>query len=235
MYLGKGRLGKTREKSMAGICHVGPAGRALAISSSSSRERSYNLKKEIKLTLPPSVTLFITILFSEHSIVTAFPINHFSYNMSCFVWTRSWETFCQLCWRNRLAPPPEIVFEVLFQELPMGLSGHPGQVGLDVIYHGQDLYRFKKKNIGYQVCRGLWGLCMLPHCPGSFPAQGPDLGGFILTSHLAHSCLFFRSQHKHRVLRTALSDPHPNLNEQFSCRVCVGGGGRHFPGFFFPL
>ena len=41
--------------------------------------------------------------------------------------------------------PKNRVFRVLFQELPMDLRGHPGQVSFEVIYLDQGLYTYKKK------------------------------------------------------------------------------------------
>ena len=62
-----------------------------------------------------------------------------------------------------------------------------------------------------------------PHCPGSFPPQGPELDHFICTPHLAHSCPSLKSQHKSCFLRAALPDPNPNLNYLFP--YCLQGEG----------
>ena len=131
-----------------------------------AERRSYKLNKEIKLPLPPFIILFITILFLEHSIVPWFLVNSLS-DLSCFLWMQSLEAGGSFvshpsiyAWELDYSCSQKYgVFKVLFRELPTDLRGNPDQVSFEVIYRGQGLYTFKKKKLGYQNQRGLWGLC----------------------------------------------------------------------------
>ena len=80
LYWEKGSISQFRGRQ-TNICRVAPAQRALAISLPvrcvvvQAKRKQRIIVVKIKLTLPPAVTPFITIFFSEHKTVTVFPLH----------------------------------------------------------------------------------------------------------------------------------------------------------------
>ena len=88
----------------------------------------------------------------------------------------------------------------------MDLRHHPGQFGFEIICCGQACTNLKRKEYNTKSGMVFENCLHQPYCPGSFLSQGLDLD--LSAPHLSRRSLL-------PVLRAALSEPHPNLNELF--------------------